>query len=92
LRETPIYFITVPATPKKSGVQFSIGISSELRVLGDAGKHQIRDDLGSILDAARFTVLRPVYSDTMNLGTPYKYAGDTGTPYRVLDGVIVFIL
>jgi hypothetical protein len=32
-------------------------------------------DLGSILDAARFTVLRPVYSDTRNLGTPYKYAG-----------------
>lgn len=48
------------------------------------------DDLGSILHAARCTVLRPVYSDTMYaLGYAVQVPRFTGTPYKVLDGVIV---
>jgi hypothetical protein len=50
---------------------------------------------GSILDAARCAVLRPVH--TLPLCTwVHRYTvqvpQSTATPYRVLDGVIVFIL
>ena len=55
------------------------GLTYRTVLLGDAGKHRIRDDLGSILDAARFTVLRP----SMTLCTWVHRTSSRSTGYSV---------